>query len=753
VKKKAGQSKKISSLRKRAEARHKGTTVDTANLSKNKTIHLVHELEVHQIELEMQNDELRRVLAELEESRSRYSDLYDFAPVGYFVFDRNGVILELNLTGAVLLGSERAGLIKKPFRLFVAGDFQDQFYLHRKKVFDTGVKQTCEIKLTRKDGSQFYGLLESKAVADGKGDSVRCRTIISDITKRREAERKLNDAHSELEEKVKSRTHELSEMVDLLQNEVYERIEVQKNLQKSEAKYRELVENANSIIMRRTIEGEITFFNEFAQTFFGYTEKEILGQNVAGTLIPETVPSGRKRAGKMATTRKKPEMYQDSENENILKNGRRVWIAWTNKAITDDLGNVVELLCIGNDITNRKYAEQQRDNLYKTLKHQANQLRRLNRELTQAEQRERQRLAKILHDHLQQLLVGVKLNIGVLRRKFNDNNLHVSLEKIDDLLDTSISVSKSLTVELCPPILQHVGLLPALKWLGHNMKQKYGLNVTIDSNTEIYPVDDECRIFLFEAVRELLFNIVKYAKTKKANIHVNYIHDKIKIEVADKGVGFNHTAFNADSNLADGFGLFNINERISLLGGQLDIKSVIDRGTSITLSVPAGKPVPLEGSSIERIAKKLQARLRTKSSPSKPPSSRAARLRVLLADDHKVVRERLSSLLLHEDNIEVVALASDGQMAVDMAGRNKPDVVIMDVSMPVMDGIEATRRIVAKFPKIKVIGFSMYDNADLAAKMQAAGAITYIIKGGDCDNLIAAIRACADGSPDESTAF
>lgn len=182
MKKKANESEKFSSLRKQAETRHKRLAADTANRSIDKTSKLVHELEVHQIELEMQNDELRRVLVELEESRSRYLDLYDLAPVGYYVFDKNGVMLELNLTGAVLLGQERATLIKKPFHLFVAKDFQDQFYLHRKKVFETGTKQTCELKLIRKDGSQFYGLLESDAVPDSNGTAVRCRTVISDIT-------------------------------------------------------------------------------------------------------------------------------------------------------------------------------------------------------------------------------------------------------------------------------------------------------------------------------------------------------------------------------------------------------------------------------------------------------------------------------------------------------------------------------------------------------------------------------------------
>lgn len=750
MKKKADESEEYSSLRKQAEARHKKLSVNTANRSIDKTSKLIHELEVHQIELEMQNEELRRVLVELEESRSRYADLYDFAPVGYFIFDKNGIMLELNLTGAALLGQERATLIKKPFHLFVAKDFQDRFYLHRKKVFGTQAKQTCEIKLIRKDGSQLYGLLESEVVADDKSNSVRCRTVINDITKRKQAEHKLDDARRELEETVKLRTQELSNTVNMLQDEVNERVKVQKNLQRSELKYRELVENANSIIMRRTAEGTITFFNEFAQKYFGYNEDEILGRNIVGTIVPKTGPSSHNMGEIIANITKDSQICQ--ETENILKNGQRVWIAWTHKAIVDKKGNVLELLCIGSDITARKHAEQQRDNLNETLRYQANQLRQLNRELTRTEHRERQRLAKILHDHLQQLLVGAKLYIGILRLKIDDNNRYMSLKKVDKLLDKSISVSRTLTAELCPPIIQHAGLLQALKWLGKNMKQKYGLNVKIDSNTEINSVDNECQIFLFEAVRELLFNIVKHAKTKKANVRVNYINDEIKIEVKDQGVGF---AYNANSNSTGGFGLININEHISSLGGRLDIKSVPGRGTSITLSAPTGQPVQLKDDATESVAEKLKkTHRRNISSPLKSSaSSRVPRLRVLLVDDHEIVRKQLNDLLRHENDIEVVAQASDGQMAVDLVSHHKPDVVIMDISMPVMDGFEATRRIVAKFPNIKVIGYSIYEDADVASKMQTAGAIASLTKGGTYDNLITAIRACCPLAVPQTDSF
>ena len=120
MKKDNRKTKKVPELRKRAEDALQGKTGEQQELSINDARSLIHELQVHQIELEMQNEELRRAQKELEESRDRYSDLYDFAPVGYFSFDKNGLIIEVNLTGAKKLGVERNFLIKKPFSLFIS---------------------------------------------------------------------------------------------------------------------------------------------------------------------------------------------------------------------------------------------------------------------------------------------------------------------------------------------------------------------------------------------------------------------------------------------------------------------------------------------------------------------------------------------------------------------------------------------------------------------------------------------------------
>ena len=183
-------------LRRRAEVRlkEKGENrllADQDQRAQDETLRLVHELQVHQIELEMQNDELRATQAIIEESRSRYEDLYDFSPLGYLTLDRKGVISSVNLTGARLLGKQRGSLIETPFSGFIDATSRPIFFSHLEAVFATGTKQTCELRLKTGEQGQVAVVMESIGTEEGRGDMGLCRSALLDITKRKQAEEAL----------------------------------------------------------------------------------------------------------------------------------------------------------------------------------------------------------------------------------------------------------------------------------------------------------------------------------------------------------------------------------------------------------------------------------------------------------------------------------------------------------------------------------------------------------------------------------
>jgi PAS domain S-box-containing protein len=179
-----GKRETLSSLRKKAEKKLQQQTDRLKELSILDLQHLVHELATSQIELEMQNEELRTTREELDASRSKYFEWYDYAPVGYLTFDTSGLILEANLAAAKLLEKERSLLINKPFSLFIADNHQDRFQAHFSAVLKQGSLQTCELALRQKNESASYIQLQSSMVKDDN-DVVHLWSTVRSLTERK----------------------------------------------------------------------------------------------------------------------------------------------------------------------------------------------------------------------------------------------------------------------------------------------------------------------------------------------------------------------------------------------------------------------------------------------------------------------------------------------------------------------------------------------------------------------------------------
>jgi PAS domain S-box-containing protein len=400
----------LNQLRQKAEKVLEEEVKDLQEIAVDDLKHLIHELRTYQIELEMQNDELYKAQQRLEESRHKYLQLFEFAPIGYFILNKKGVILEVNLTGTQLLGMEGEYLLKTGFSRYVATDYQDVYYFHLKKLLETEKPQTCELQVVRKDGAQLYVQLGSTIVKDINGNLRQIQITITDIDIRKQAEAKI-------------------------------------------------------------------------------------------------------------------QLYQE-------------------------------------------------------------QLRSLVSELSLTEARERRSIADELHGSIVQDLSICNVLLGRLGEALSSNRFSKEVDQIRTLVKQVIHQTRSLTFQLSPSILSQMSFGASVEWLLEQIREQHDIQFHFEEDEQLAPMTEELRIILFKAVRELLVNVVKHAEARNVKTTIRQAGGDIYIDVEDDGVGFDTDKIEPNLGTQSGFGIFNIREQLSFLGGQLEIKSEPGCGTRITIVAP-----------------------------------------------------------------------------------------------------------------------------------------------------------------------
>ena len=308
------------SLRQRAEEVVQKRPEEMEEIAAGDIQDLIHELQVHQVELEIQNEELRQAQQALERSRDRYSDLYEFAPVGYLTLDRKGLILEANLTLATLLGVERATLIERPLSRFIVSEDQDVYYHHRRRLFKTQQPQSCELRMVRGDGSRFWVRIEARAALNSAGQTV-CRATLSDVTARKRAEEALEEERAFLST---------------------------------------VLENIEEAIIICDAEGRIVRFNKAARRLHGVPEEPIPPEKWAAyydlyqanrvTPLPtEEIPLFRAL---------QDEHVQDAEIVVNPEHSDPRSLVCSGQALTDAAGEITGAVVTMHDITERKQMEE-----------------------------------------------------------------------------------------------------------------------------------------------------------------------------------------------------------------------------------------------------------------------------------------------------------------------------------------------------------------------------------------------------------
>ena len=269
----------------------------------------------------------------------------------------------------------------------------------------------------------------------------------------------------------------------------------------------------------------------------------------------------------------------------LLVDGRIVWVREKAELELDSENRAVGGFGITQDITARRQAEEQlkeaNDRLAGVAAERAANLRALSSALTLTEQRERDNLYELLHDHVQPLLIAVRLGLSGLGEHSAQSYMLRTVAEANEQISQVLETLRTLSVELSPPLIRERGLVPALESLGRWVQSKYGLTVEMTADADTEPASMTIRLLCFNSVRETLTNVVKYAGTQEVALDLQREDpDMLRIIVRDRGVGF-------DPELGhEGSGLANLERRLGMVGGNLSVESAPSVGTMVTLRVP-----------------------------------------------------------------------------------------------------------------------------------------------------------------------
>jgi PAS domain S-box-containing protein len=518
--------------------------------------------------------------------------------------------------------------------------------------------------------------------------------------------------------------------------DITERKRAEEALWESEARFRWLADAMPQLVWTAEPDGRVDYYNVRYKEYSGIEPAPDGTFQWAPVLHAEDVePTVRAWENAVQSGR----MYQIEHRVQGV-DGRYRWHLSRAIPIFDNHKRIIKWFGTATDINDVKQAEDELRRLNETLEQRVTertelaearsaQLQTLAVELIEAEERERRRISELLHDDLQQVLAAARLMLQSVREGLP---AMPELLDVEQLLEESIDKARRLSHELSPAVLHHAGLVPALEWLGRKMHEQFGLQVQLDAAAHQLP-SATLKVFLFRAAQELLYNVIKHSGVKCAHVVLSERNGATVLTVSDEGRGVDPAILSSPS-VTTGVGLLSLWERANSIGGCLSIESLPGQGTRLTLTVPTQLD-STGGTVADSAAVVCDPVVRARSARNESEEI----LRVLFVDDHKVMRQGLIRIIANQPNIQLAGEAANGREAIELARRLRPDVIIMDIGMPELDGTEATRRIKAELPDVRVIGLSMFEDDQVASQMRAAGAEAFVSKTASSAELLKAI--------------
>jgi len=824
---------------------------------------LVHEVQAHQVELQMQNEELKRTKLEMNNALAKYSALYDFAPIGLFTLDENRCILEVNIAGAELLGVKRANLLNRPFELFVALEDCQSFIAFSKSAFETSARQICELSLLRDRVPTLYARIEGMATRCHISDGKQFRIAVMDITERKRAEDSLRlseekfrlafenafvgIAQTNRDKRIVEINQEFCRMLGYTKEELLgrslfdfihpddldaciagaERVEnrviaklsiktryLRRNgtsiwadvivsvvhedksksksqfnlvvakditqqkmaedaLQESEKRFRDAIDNFPNVFVIYDEDRRVRFVNSKGLEILGLSERDVVGRKDEEIFSPEMINSYLP-ALKLAAETKMPQTLERTRPKSM---GSQVVII-NIIPLLDEHGKVRRILGITHDITKRKQAEdalrRARDELELRVEERTAELVKINEDLTRAKEAaeaaavaKSQFLATISHElrtplnaviGMTSLLLNERLppeqmeSIEIIRTSGED-----LLALINKILDFSKMEKGKMELERLPFELRKCIEDSVHLLTGEASNKNLKLTYSIDKNVPDIIISDQVR--LRQVLGNLLSNAVRFTDKGEVTLSVSSrqkmwdLHE-FHFSVRDTGIGIPrdmmHKLFNPFSQVdasntrkygGTGLGLAICKNLVEMMGGRIWAESEPGKGSIFHFTIVAQAfsegNFDAQGSDTQDLdAQKFQM-------DDDPNKGMDKNLRILLAEDN-LLNQKVTMRMLQRLGYPAKAVA-DGREAISALERQHYDIVLMDVQMPEMDGIEATRIIrqklgMAKHPKI--IALTAYAMEEDRERCIESGMDDYIAKPVKIEELKAALQRC-----------
>ncbi|MFH0838038.1 MAG: PAS domain S-box protein [Patescibacteria group bacterium] len=604
------QSKKTEeSLRHKAENRLLGNPVPTEFIVDFNYSKVLHELRVHQIELEMQNDELRQAQKRLEESQAKYFDLYDLAPVGYLTLGEQLQVLEVNLTAANLLGMPMGRILKRRFSQFIDPESQDTFYFHVRMLMESGRQQSCELKIQKKDSKSFFIHLESRPVLNAQNRITRIWASLIDIHEKKQAADALKQSATQNELLLNLLPHSAmlidkerkilaanrlaresgAEIGGYWPSDKGQTDQPEKETVVFEHPWKmgpdgaqgvfclacadpsqqglvTVVEESNEAVAVYDVDGNIKSWNRKAEKLYGYSAAEALRMTMFD-LVPTRL---EKETLNLLSDVKSGVPVKSFETRRLAKDGciLDIWLTIT-RLIQDD--KIVGLATTEKDISeyNRWLAS----------------IKKLPQRIILAQEEERNRISQEIHSDFGASLTALKMLISTSAAQVGEQNpqLKSVFEKVKDRLSRIIHKARDLSHKLAPPGLKCFGLLGALKKLVESASyNKKKLNIQFFQRGMMNISFGSKDIIIYRIVQESLQNMLKHAKATEAHIKAIFRKSVFSLEIRDNGRGFDQ----AKISPSKGLGLDLIKQQVVLLHGSLSMESWPGKGTTIKIVVP-----------------------------------------------------------------------------------------------------------------------------------------------------------------------